>query len=202
MPVPAGSVRIQGKTSGQVSDVQFCGAPSPEARDLAYFVSGLVHRQHKGVLRRRYVKRIHSHRDGETVELETRFPVRWFRPDGSGRRGFANAETSIAVSTDLRGEKLAHTVAHEARHVVQERVGYLHRDADAETAERDAEAYAKKWAATFYQAYHRARGDTSRVHLKRGHPPWYGHRAGDVVISRTTRRAYHYNPRNRGSAWT
>lgn len=121
--------------------------------------------------------------------------VKWSSFDGRTDGIMRKGEWGVTLALDLRGSALVKAALHEVRHHAQA-------DPTAPGMEADADAFASRWAKAVERAYRLSRGRPWRVTIKGGWPPWSGHRRGDVVLSRSAVRAYHFNPRNAGGSWT
>lgn len=126
--------------------------------------------------------------------------VRWFLPRGRTSAFMNPGRHKVHLSLDLRGEKLARAALHEAKHFAQD-------NPKAVGMEDDAETFARRWAGAVKAAHRATDGESYRVHLTDARrPPFYKgdgcYVRGDVVLSRSTAQAFHYNPRNTGEPWT
>jgi len=122
--------------------------------------------------------------------------LRWFVPAGDGTAGkMWRGDFTTYLSLHLRGRRLVKTALHEARHHGQT-------DPAAPGMEADAEQFARRWSRAVEDAFRWSGGEPHRVHIRSGRPPFPGRwRTADVVLSKTNATAYHYNRKNKGSAW-
>jgi len=122
--------------------------------------------------------------------------LRWFPFDGEAAGRMWPHDYTIYLRLGLQGKRLAQVALHELRHFGQ-------KNPKAPGAERDAEEFAQRWSRGVLDAFRWSGGKTHRVHIRSGRPPFLGSfRSGDVVLSKTTSKAHHYNRQNKGSAWT
>ena len=118
--------------------------------------------------------------------------LRWFLPDGVKRGYVLPGEHTTFLALDYGGEDLVRTCLHEAAH---HRQVADHRP----VVEPEAEAFAASWSRAVERAFSWSEGQTQRVQIREGQPPFRDIPKGHVVLARGA--LFNFNPGNKGDSW-